>query len=156
MASFRRSMSVIQRDGALQNGEATFDISSPPKLPHNRTYLVLGRLLNSLSNSLEFRGAFSPRSSRSVERSKPKGIHMKRSFFHYSICFMLGIFISFTPFFSVDVSKNLALRQQAFSFEDGVVVDDAQSKIGSVEKDILYIDNYVKINLILVEDLSLQ
>ena len=136
-------MSVMQRDGASQNGEATFDISSPPKLPHNRNYLVLGRVLNSLSKLLDFPGTFSPRASHSVERSKPKVIHMRRSFFHYSLCFMLGIFISFTPFFSVDVSKDLASRQQAFSFEDGVVVDNTQRKIGSVEKEILFIDKQV-------------
>lgn len=132
-------MTIMQRDGAVQNGEATFDISSPPKLPYNRTYLAVGRLLNSLSISMDFPGTFSPRANRPLERSKPKGLYLRRSLFHYSIFFMLGIFISFTPFFSVDVSKNLASRQLAFSFED-VVVDKVEHKVDMVEKETLSID----------------
>nr|AJF38259.1 glycosyltransferase family 43 IRX9-like protein [Asparagus officinalis] len=147
MPSFRRTMSPLQRDGgAVQNGETAFDISPPPKLPQNRTYLAIGRLLNSLLNSLDFPGALFSRSYRpAAERSKPKGLHMKRSFFHYCLCFMLGIFVSFTPFFSVDVSKNLASRQHAFSFEDTAVIDNAKQKISSVEKEILFIEKSLSI-----------
>lgn len=140
MASFRRSVSVMQRNGAVQNGNATFEISSPPKLPHNRAFLALERLLNSLSNSLDLPGALLPRYSRYVERSKLKGLHMKRSIVHYFICFMIGVFLGFTPFLSVNVSKNLASRQQAFSFDEVAVVDNAEGETNSVEKKIMYID----------------
>lgn len=152
-------MSAMQRDGAVQNGDATFEMSSPPKLPHNRTYFALGRLLNSLSNSLDLPGALLPRSSRPIERSKLKGLHIKRSVFHYLVCFMVGIFLSFTPFLSIDVSKNLPSRQQAFSFDEGAVVDNAGGKSAPVEKEILYIDKALHVenrSLEVVEKLEVK
>ncbi|KAK1289705.1 putative beta-1,4-xylosyltransferase IRX9H [Acorus calamus] len=56
------------------------------------------------------------RSSRGAsERSKPKGM-VRDVLVRFFICFIIGIFIGFTPFVSVDFSKSIVSKNHAFSF----------------------------------------
>ncbi|XP_077210896.1 putative beta-1,4-xylosyltransferase IRX9H isoform X2 [Tasmannia lanceolata] len=137
MASFRRTMSVVPRDGAVSNGE-TFSVSSPShKLPYTQNYSPSGGLV-ALFSSVDFLevlhriraivlNIFSRRSSRHLERSKSKAQFWKRAFFHFFVCFMVGMFIGFTPFISMDFSTDLVSKHQAFSFKDTDIVGNRAS-----------------------------
>ncbi|PKU60767.1 putative glucuronosyltransferase [Dendrobium catenatum] len=137
MTSFRRSTSIVHRDGSVPSDDETLDTSPSPKPSHTRTYLILGRLLNSLLSSLDFltesdrvitavHNVFFQRSSRPVERSKAKGLFMKGAVFRFFICFVVGIFIGFTPIPMVDISKNSFSRHRAFSFHEEPVIRNFQ------------------------------
>ncbi|XP_008789311.2 probable beta-1,4-xylosyltransferase IRX9H [Phoenix dactylifera] len=152
MASCRRNMSTVQRDGAVQNGEACVDSSPLPKLSHSPAYLALRGFLYSLVNSMSFlmasnriqaafAGMLARRSSRPVERSKSKGLHWKRVSFHIFVFFMIGVFLGFTPFLSVDISRNFVSKHRAFSFEeDSAAETGAHQEIDSVREKIQSID----------------
>lgn len=149
-------MPMVQRDGAVQNGEARVDGSPSPKLSHSLEYFALRRFLNSLSSSMSFpmvsdriqaafAGMLTRRSSRPVERSRLKGLYWKRASFHVLLFFMIGVFIGFTPFLSVDISKNFVSQRQAFSFEEVSSAESgAQHKIDSAREKILLIDKPLK------------
>lgn len=158
MASCRRSLPTVQRDGAVQNGEACVDSSPSPKLSHSPACLALRGFLNSLLNSISllmasnriqaaFAGMLARRSSRPVERSKSKGFHWKRASFHIFVFFMAGVFLGFTPFLSVDISRNFVSKHTAFSFkEDSAAETVSHQKIDSVREEILLIDKPRKEN----------
>ncbi|CAN6456567.1 unnamed protein product [Victoria cruziana] len=57
------------------------------------------------------------RSSRSLERAKSKGLSWKRAFFHFSLFFICGLLIGFTPFVTVDFSSNLELEHQTLPLD---------------------------------------
>lgn len=122
-------MSLVQRDGGVQNGE-TFPVSSSSsKLSCAQKYLPSAGLSAVLFGSMDFLTVFQriqtvvlstclKRSSRPMERpSKPKGNGWKRAFFHFFVCFVVGIFIGFTPLISMDFPRSLSSKHQAFSFE---------------------------------------
>lgn len=148
MTSFRRSTSIALRDGSVPSEDETLDASPSPKSSHTRTYLILGRLLNSLLSSLDLltesdrvitavHNVFFQRSSRPVERSKSKGLFMRGAVFRLFICFVVGIFIGFTPIPMVDISKNSFSRHRAFSFHEEPVIRNFQKGINSEANDIL-------------------
>ncbi|KAJ6830705.1 putative beta-1,4-xylosyltransferase IRX9H [Iris pallida] len=124
MRSLRRGMSMTQQQqqrgdgaaGAAQDGDVNLEQPSPPKSPLGRPYFAPGRLIG----SVDFYnvGGLLKRSSRpSSDRSRSKGPQLRRALFHFSVCFMLGVFISFATFVTVDVSS----KHKAFSFEeDGI------------------------------------
>ncbi|KAK9273118.1 hypothetical protein L1049_017925 [Liquidambar formosana] len=90
---------------------------------------TIGRIVFFFFGSLDFHSAlyrtqslvlniFSQRSSRPLERSRPKGQVWRRALFHFFICFIIGILIGFTPFLSMmNSSMSLLSKHQAFSFE---------------------------------------
>ncbi|KDP34199.1 hypothetical protein JCGZ_07770 [Jatropha curcas] len=118
MASIRRTLSPVPRPGTLLNGEvcqvpSPLSKSSSSAQNFSTSRGLLSSLLG-LSGSQAFvLGVFSPRSSRPLERSKPKGQVWRRALFHFLVCFVVGIFIGLTPF----VSMNVKSKSQAFSFE---------------------------------------
>ncbi|XP_071721927.1 probable beta-1,4-xylosyltransferase IRX9H [Rutidosis leptorrhynchoides] len=127
MASIRRSLSPIPRPGILLNREAC-SVSSPLSKTSSCTDKDNisdppsgGGLLSSLFGNVDSQAfvlsVFSTRSSR--ERSKPMGKLWRRALFHFSICFVVGVFIGITPFVSMNntSSMNLISKQQALSFE---------------------------------------
>lgn len=114
MTSFRRSMSVIQKDGSVEDGEAVFDSSSPPKPSHYQPYLFLSRLLRSFSTFIYLPGALLQKNRHVAERTKSKGIHIKISFVHYIICFVLGMSISFMPFFLIRYIQGFGDQTKSF------------------------------------------
>uniref|UniRef100_A0A5B6YG00 Glycosyltransferases n=1 Tax=Davidia involucrata TaxID=16924 RepID=A0A5B6YG00_DAVIN len=127
MASIRRTLSPVPRPGTLLNGEAC-SVASPLSKSSSCTpnYPPSGGYLSSSFGSLDYLlyrfqafvlGLFSQRSSRPLERPKSKGQSWRRAFFHFSICFMIGIFSGLTPFVSMNLSMNLMSKHQAFSFE---------------------------------------
>ncbi|WOK91486.1 putative beta-1,4-xylosyltransferase IRX9H [Canna indica] len=142
MASFRRSILGGQRGGAVQNGEESIDDEFSTKLSHSETYFTgrrfLKSLLNSLANSIQdsFIVLFLRPSSRFGERSKAKGLHWKKVLLRSAIFFMIGIFIGFTPFLSVDVPNTSSPRHQVFSFEEDPGAVDYHRKLGMVHKDV--------------------
>lgn len=77
---------------------------------------------------------FSPRSSRLSERSKPKGQIWRRALFHFSICFMVGMFIGLTPFVSLNLSSNLMPKHQGYSFEVVSTIGDFHSYEEGINK----------------------
>ncbi|KAJ9702330.1 hypothetical protein PVL29_004188 [Vitis rotundifolia] len=128
MASIRRTLSPVARDRALLNGEAC-SVPSPLSKSSSSTqnYSPEGRLLSPSFSSSDTRSAWyriqafiigilSQRSSRPLERSKSKGHVWRKALFHFSICFMVGVFTGFTPFVSMNLSMNLMSKHQAFSF----------------------------------------
>ncbi|EOY29713.1 hypothetical protein QUC31_020639 [Theobroma cacao] len=124
MASIRRTLSPVPRQGTLVTGEAERSVPSPLSKSSscNQNYPPSGGLLSSLfgladSQSLVLR-VFSPRSSRPLDRSKQKGQVWRRALCHFFICFIVGFFIGLTPFISMDFSyMNPISKHQAFSFE---------------------------------------
>src|SRR6185437_9901990 len=64
----------------------------------------------------------SHRHARSLERPKYKGVNWRRPMVHLLVCFLVGIFIGFTPLFSVDLSNKIDSENEMLPF-DGDVVD---------------------------------
>ncbi|KAK6912730.1 Glycosyl transferase, family 43 [Dillenia turbinata] len=129
MASIRRTLSPVPRAGTSLNGEACL-VASPlsKSSSSSQSHPPSGGLVSSLFNSIYSQSPFyrtqafifgvdSPRSSRPFERSKPKGQGWRRAFFHFLICFMVGIVSGLTPIVSMNLSTNLASKHQAFSFD---------------------------------------
>jgi hypothetical protein len=132
MASIRRTLSPVPRPVALQNGEVC-SVASPLSRSSSspQHYPPDGGLLSSLFGSLDSQafvfGILSPRSSRPLERSKPRAQMWRRSLFHFFICFMVGVFMGLTPFASMNLSMNPMSKHQSFSFEVISTVGDFQS-----------------------------
>lgn len=123
MASIRRTMSPVPRAGTLLNGEAC-QVASPLSKSSSCTQnhpASSGGLLSYLHSSLDSQalifGVSSPRSSRPLERARPKAQVWRRALFHFLICFVVGVFIGLTPFVSMNSSTNLMSKQQALTFE---------------------------------------
>ncbi|GMI88501.1 IRREGULAR XYLEM 9-LIKE, IRREGULAR XYLEM 9 Homolog [Hibiscus trionum] len=125
MASIRRALFPVPQQGTLVAGEAERSVPSPLSKSSSCSSnhpSTNGGLISSLfglsdSQALVF-GVFSPRTCRSVDRSKHKGQVWRRALFHFFICFVVGSFIGLTSFVSVDFSyMNDISKQQAFSVE---------------------------------------
>lgn len=124
MASIRRTLSPVPRQGTLITGEAERSVPSPlsKSSSFSQSSPATGGLLSSLfglsnSQALVF-GVFSPRSFRPLDRAKQKGQVWRRVVFQFFICFIIGFLIGFTPFISMDFSyMNPVSKHQAFSFE---------------------------------------
>ncbi|KAF6164461.1 hypothetical protein GIB67_025287 [Kingdonia uniflora] len=129
MASIRRTLSPIPRPGAIQNGE-THSVPSPlsKSSSHSQNHLESGGLLSTVFGSMDSHpllyriqtivlNILSHRSSRPLERSKSKGPFLRRSFIHFFICFVVGIFFGLTPFLSTSFPINLVSKYQTFSFD---------------------------------------
>ncbi|KAH9799559.1 putative beta-1,4-xylosyltransferase IRX9H [Citrus sinensis] len=116
-------MSPVPRAGTLLNGEAC-QVASPLSKSSSCTQnhpASSGGLLSYLHSSLDSQalifGVSSPRSSRPLERARPKAQVWRRALFHFLICFVVGVFIGLTPFVSMNLSTNLMSKQQALTFE---------------------------------------
>ncbi|BAT78325.1 hypothetical protein LR48_Vigan561s003100 [Vigna angularis] len=114
MASIRRTLSPVARAGTATNVEVC-SVGSP-----------LSKSMSSPQNwspsvGLDYRafvfGAFSPRSFRGFERSKPRGQLWRKVLFHFFICFMVGVSVGLIPLASVHMSMNLMPKHRTFSFE---------------------------------------
>lgn len=126
MASIRRTLSPVPRAGAIRNGETqTHSLPSPlSKSSHTQAHFHSTLLTSVDSHPFLYKlqtallGVFCKRSSRSSDRSKPKGTLWRKSFWlHLVICFLLGVFIGFTPFVPKDFTVNVVSKNQALSFE---------------------------------------
>jgi hypothetical protein len=138
VSSRRNSIGAFHRDGPVKDWSHFADPSPSPKLLYSQSYVVMRGLLASLA-SLDFALWSSTLKSacRSTERSKSKGACCKRVAFQLFVCFMIGIFIGFTPFFSVDVSQKIVSR---LPFDEGV--DDKVKELDAivVQKEVEVID----------------
>ncbi|XAR70869.1 1,4-beta-D-xylan synthase [Bertholletia excelsa] len=127
-STIRRTLSPVPRPGSIPNGE-TCSVASPLSKSSSCTqiqnYTPPVGMWSSFS-SFEYAfyraqtfilGLFSKRSSRSLERPKPKGQSWIRSLLHLFICFMVGVFFGITPFASSTLSVNLMSKHHAFSFD---------------------------------------
>ncbi|KAK8547414.1 hypothetical protein V6N13_098124 [Hibiscus sabdariffa] len=124
MASIRRTLSPVPRQGNLISGVAERSFPSPLSKSSScsqNSPATVGQPMSpfSLSDSRSlFFGLFSPRSSRHIDRSKQKGQVWRRAVFHFFICFIVGFLIGLTPFISMDFSyMNPISKHQAFAFE---------------------------------------
>lgn len=122
MASIRRTLSPVPRPGTAMNGEAC-SVASPLSRSSScaQSHPPSGGLLSALANTLDSQAyvfsVFSPRTSRPLEKSKLKGQVWRRALFQFFICFVVGVFIGFTPFSSMNLSTNIMSKHQAFSFD---------------------------------------
>lgn len=127
MASIRRPLSPVPRPGMLLHGEAC-SVASPLSKSSSCTqnYQTPVGLFSSFFGTFDYvlyriqaliLGLFSKRDSRPLERPKPKGQTWRRSFVHFFICFIFGVFYGFTPFASMNLPLNHISKHQAFSFE---------------------------------------
>ncbi|PUZ64821.1 hypothetical protein GQ55_3G173700 [Panicum hallii var. hallii] len=131
MVSSRRNSGIIVREGSVRDWSEFNDPSPSPKLLYSQSYVAMRGLLASvvsldfflLSSKLKsaWAGMTSQRHIRSQERSKSKGLNCKRVVFHLLLCFMVGIFIGFMPFFSVDVYKKIVSENERLPFHESVV-----------------------------------
>ncbi|KAF4360360.1 probable beta-1,4-xylosyltransferase IRX9H [Cannabis sativa] len=133
MASIRRTLSPVPRPGIALSGEAS-SVASPLSRSSTcapQSHPPSSGFFSSLSSSLDSQAfafiVFSPRTSRPLEKSKLKGQVWRRMLFQFFICFLVGIFIGFTPFSSINISTNLMSKNQAFSFEVMSAVGKFQS-----------------------------
>lgn len=128
MTTIRRTLSPVPRPGTVLGGEACSVASPLSKCTScNQDYTpTSGSVSNSSFASTEYPlyrfqslllNLFSKRTSRSLEKQKPKGNVWRRSLFHFIVCFLVGVFVGFAPIVSVKTSTNLMSRNQAFSFE---------------------------------------
>ncbi|GAB4854303.1 hypothetical protein Ancab_022889 [Ancistrocladus abbreviatus] len=127
MTSIRRTLSPVPRAGARTNGEACM-VASPLSKSSSfvQSNLQPGVTSYSLLNSLEYAlyrihafalGFFYHRSSRPLERSKPKVQLWKKAILHFAICFVVGIVLGLTPFASMNLSGNIMSKHQTLFFE---------------------------------------
>uniref|UniRef100_A0A2P2JC47 Glycosyltransferases n=1 Tax=Rhizophora mucronata TaxID=61149 RepID=A0A2P2JC47_RHIMU len=119
MTSIRRTLSPVPRAGSLLSGEACpSPLSKTSSFAQN--HAKPGGLLSSIFGLSDSQavvlGTMSPRSTRPLDRSKPRGQWWRRALFHFVISFMAGIFIGITLFVSVYSSTHLLSMHQAFSF----------------------------------------
>lgn len=123
MATIRRTLSPVPKPGTLLGGEAC-SVSSPLS---KCSSCDQESLPNSSFTSTEYAflyhfqafvlNLFSKRTCRPLEKPKPKWNVWRRSLFHFFICFLVGVFVGFTPIVSIKTSTILASRKQDFSFE---------------------------------------
>ena len=158
MASIRRTLSPVPRPGTALNGEACLvgsPLSRSSTCAQTQSNSPSGGLLSSLSSSLDSHafvlGVFSPRTSRPVEKLKQKGQVWRRALFQFFACFVVGVFVGFTPFPSMNLSANLISKHQAFTFEMVSAVGNFQTFDSSVSKIDLPLDNGVTKENVTVE-----
>lgn len=154
-------MSPVPRAGTPLNGEVC-SVASPLSKSSSCTqnYPSSNGLLSSLAASLDSQafvlGVFSPRSSRPIEKSKPKGQVWRRALSHFFVCFMLGVFIGVTPFASTTLSTNLMSRHQDLPFEMISSVGFHQLH-GSVSRNVTPLDSVkMQKNVTSTEDILLE
>jgi hypothetical protein len=132
MVPNRRGSGVILREGSVRDWSKFVDPSPSPKLLYSQSYVAVRGLLATVA-SMDFvllasklRSAWaamtsqSQRQTRSPERSRSKGLSCKRFIVNLLLCFMVGIFVGFMPFFSVDVSKRIVSENERLPFHEGV------------------------------------
>ncbi|KAK8679515.1 hypothetical protein V6N13_144964 [Hibiscus sabdariffa] len=148
MASIRRTLSPVPRQGTLITGAA--ERSAPSPLSKSSSYsqnspATVGLPMSpfSLSDSRTlFFGLFSPRSSRHLDRSKQKGQVWRRAVFQFFFCFVVGFLIGFTPFISMDfLYMNPISRHRAFSFEVVSTVGNFQTHNNSERNSTIMTNN---------------
>ncbi|XP_074584299.1 putative beta-1,4-xylosyltransferase IRX9L isoform X3 [Curcuma longa] len=142
MASIRRNITALQRGGDLQYGDEILDTGFSDKLSHSDFTYVSGRsLLKKLLTSLfsripdRFTSLLLRPTSRLVDRSKAKGLRWKKLFYRIALFFLVGMFIGFTPFFAVDISKDLSQRRQEFSFLEDHANAESHKNINTERKE---------------------
>lgn len=111
MRSSRRNTGLIQREGSVKQFHEFLDNSPSPKLSPSKTILALRGLLSSfpaLMDCLPDAKSRSGSNSNLAQRyQRSKGFKWKRALFNFVVCFILGILIGFTPFFSINVPENI-------------------------------------------------
>ncbi|PHT40607.1 putative glucuronosyltransferase [Capsicum baccatum] len=152
MASIRRTLSPVPRPGSTMNGEVSPAASPLSKSsPCTNSYTPTGALMSSFG-SLDYAiykvqtfvvGLLSRRSSRSLERSKLKGLIWRRALLQFVFCFVLGVFIGLTPL--LNLSTNFISKHQALSFEvlpeENARSYDVSRNVTSTTEDAPIIDN---------------
>lgn len=129
----RRNAGAMQREGSAGSVKdwSEFDPSPSPKLAYSQSYVAMRGLLTAassldpvlMSSSLKslWAALSSHRHARSLERPKYKGMNWKRPMFHLLVCFLLGVFIGFTPLFSLDLSNNIDSENETLPFDRDMV-----------------------------------
>ncbi|CAO2170980.1 unnamed protein product [Urochloa humidicola] len=140
----RRNAGAMQREGSAGSVKdwSEFDPSPSPKLAYSQSYVAMRGLLTSvasldpvlMSSSLKslWAALSSHRHARSLERPKSKGVNWKRLMVHLLVCFLVGIFIGFTPLFSVDLANKIDSENEMLPF-DGDVVDRQMLELKSTK-----------------------
>ncbi|XP_066309393.1 probable beta-1,4-xylosyltransferase IRX9L [Miscanthus floridulus] len=140
----RRNAGSMQREGSAGSVKdwSELDPSPSPKLAYSQSYVAMRGLLTSvasldpvlMSSSLKslWAALSSHRHARSLERPKYKGMNWKRPMFHLLVCFLVGVFIGFTPLFSLDLSNNIDSENETLPF-DGDVVDRQMLELKSTK-----------------------
>lgn len=127
MASIRRTLSPVPRPGSRSNGEAC-SVASPlsksssvvqnPLQPSGLSYSSYNSLEYALYRMHNFiLGLFSNRSSRSLDRSKPKWQVWKRALLQFLVFFLVGVFIGMTPFGSTTFPGRIMPQHQRLFFD---------------------------------------
>jgi putative beta-1,4-xylosyltransferase IRX9 len=154
--SSRRSSGVIVRDGSVRDWSEFVDPSPSPKLLYSQSNVAVRGLLATVASmdlvllASKLRSVWaamtSQRQTRSPERSRSKGSSCKRFLVHLLLCFMVGIFVGFTPFFLVDISKKIVSENERLPFHEGVIERELmdskvkESEAVVVEKKVELID----------------
>lgn len=140
----RRNAGAMPREGSAGSVKdwSEFDPSPSPKLAYSQSYVAMRGLLTSvasldpilMSSSLKslWAALSSHRHARSLERPKSKGVNWRRPMVHLLVCFLVGIFIGFTPLFSVDLSNKIDSENEMLPF-DGDVVDRQMLELKSTK-----------------------
>lgn len=127
MASIRRTLSPVPRPGTRSNGEAVATASplskssstvQNPLQPSGLTYASYNPLEYGFYKVHNFiLGLFTHRSSRSLDRSKPKVQVWKRALLHFLVCFLVGMLIGMTTFGSSNFSGSIVAQHQTLFFD---------------------------------------
>ncbi|KAJ4768848.1 Glycosyltransferase [Rhynchospora pubera] len=120
MRSSRRNSGLIQREGSANKFQEFLDNSPSPKLSPSKTILALRGLLSSFPALLDCLPSTRSRSGSNGNLAqryqRSKGFKWKRALFNFVVCFILGIFIGFTPFFSINIPENIPSHTSALNF----------------------------------------
>lgn len=142
MAALRRTLSPAPRPGSIPSGEACLGSSPLSRSSLSEACLVASPLSRSSLSPHNYQtpinlppssftwfdylfyqvqgfilGLFMRRSSRPLERQKPKGQVWKRSLLHYVLCFTIGVFYGLAPFASIQSPMDIISKHHAFSFK---------------------------------------
>ncbi|CAI9784893.1 unnamed protein product [Fraxinus pennsylvanica] len=152
MASLRRALSPVLRSGTLLNGEAR-QVASPlsKSSSNSQNYPLLLSSMGYVDYAMYkahyfVLGLFSPQSSRPLDRSKLKGQFWRRAFFHFFICFVVGIIVGLTPFISLNLSINVMSKHQAVFIGVLQPVTNSQGYAGHKNETSGVVDDRLYIN----------
>jgi putative beta-1,4-xylosyltransferase IRX9 len=145
MRSSRRSSGLIQREGSAKQFQEFVDNSPSPKLSPSKTILALRGLLSSFPALMDYLPGTKSRSGSNGNLAqryqRSKGFKWKRALFNFVLCFILGILIGFTPFFSINVPENITLHPSTSNFERHIEDKNIKQSSHSIKEEVVVHEN---------------
>jgi putative beta-1,4-xylosyltransferase IRX9 len=145
MRSSRRSSGLIQREGSAKQFHEFVDNLPSPKLSPSKSILALRGLLSSFPALMDYLPGTKSRSGSNGNLAqryhRSKCFKWKRALFNFVVCFILGILIGFTPFFSINVPENIPLHPSTLDFGRHIEDKNIKQSSHSINEDVVVHEN---------------